>query len=175
MRTVLRTSPRADVRNAFEAFRHRRRRRIAAMALGVITSVQPACYAYVPMQGAQATPGEHVGLLVSDEGRIALRDQMGQGVDRIEGVLLEKSGDDLLMRVARVKTIRGQTSHWTGENVRIPLTTVARVEERKISGRKTLLLIAGLAAGAAILITTGTLGGFGFDNQPGEPGPPDDQ
>jgi hypothetical protein len=149
---------------------------VAAVALGVITAVQPACYAYVPLQGAQATPGEHVGLLVSDEGRIALRDQMGQGVDRIEGVLLEKNGEHLLMQVARVRTIRGQTSHWTGEHVRIPLTTVARVEERKISRRKTLLMIAGIAAGAAILIGTGTLGGFGFDSDSPNPepgGPPD--
>lgn len=149
---------------------------MAAMALGVITAVQPACYAYVPLQGAQATPGEHVGLLVSDEGRVALRDQMGQGVDRIEGILLEKNGDDYLMRVSSVKSIRGQTSHWTGEQVRIPLSTVARVEGRKISRGRTLLMIAGLAAGAAILLGTGLVSGFGFDSErPPEPGGPDDQ
>lgn len=159
------------------ALRHRRRRTMTAVALGVITSVQPACYAYVPLQGAQATPGDNIGLMVSDEGRVALRDQMGQGIDRIEGVLLEKNGDDFLMRVARVKTIRGQTSHWTGEHVRIPLSTVARVEERQVSRRKTILMVAGLVAGAAILIATGTLGGFGFDsdNPDPEPGGPPDQ
>src|SRR5688500_15526879 len=176
MRRMSRPVSPAGVRSAPWALRHRRRRTVAALALGVITSVQPACYAYVPLQGAQATPGEHVGLLVSDEGRIALRDQMGQGVDRIEGILLEKNGGDYLMRVSSVKTIRGQTAHWTGEQVRIPLTTVARVEGRKISRRKTLLMVAGVVAGAAILFATGTLGGFGFDSdRPGEPGGPDDQ
>lgn len=166
----------AGVRNAQWAFRHRRRRTVAAIVLGVITSLQPACYAYVPLQGAQAAPGEHVGLLVSDEGRIALRDQMGQGVDRIEGILLEKSGDDYLMRVSRVTTIRGQAAHWTGEQVRVPLSTVARVEGRKVSRRKTLLMVGGLVAGAAILLATGALGGFGFDNERPNPepgGPPD--
>jgi hypothetical protein len=80
------------------------------------------------------------------------------------------------MRVSRVRTIRGQTSHWTGEHVRIPLTTVAQVQERKISRRKTLLVVAGLAAGAAILLGTGALQGFGFDSdRPGEPGTPPDQ
>ena len=149
---------------------------MAALALGVMTSAQPACYAYVPVQGAQATPGEHVGLLVSDEGRIALRDQMGQGVDRIEGILLENTGDEYLMRVSRVKTIRGQTSHWTGEQVRVPLTTVARIEERQISRRKSVLMVAALLAGAAILLATGTVGNFGFDPEnPPEPGPPNNQ
>jgi hypothetical protein len=168
-------SPSGD-RIASIALRHRRRRAVAALALGAVTSLQPACYAYVPLQ-QQATPGDKVGLLVTDEGRIALREELGQGVDRVEGILLDKTGDDYLMRVARIRTIRGQTAHWTGEQVRIPLASVARVEQRKVSRRKTALLVAGLVAGAALLISTGTLRAFGFDSddEPGGNGEPNDQ
>jgi hypothetical protein len=149
---------------------------MAALALGAVTSLQPACYAYVPSQ-QQAVPGDKVGLLVTDEGRVNLREELGQGVDRVEGVLLEKAGDNYLMRVARIRTIRGQTAHWTGEQVRIPMASVARVEQRRISGRKTALLVAGLLVGAALLVSTGSLRAFGFDSddEPGGNGEPNDQ
>jgi hypothetical protein len=143
--------------------------------MGVVAA-NSACYAYVPTQ-VMAQPGEHVGLVVTDEGRVALRDQMGTGVDRIEGILLDKQPESYLLRVSKVRNVGGTTSHWTGEQIRIPPSSVMRVETRKLSGQKTALAVGGLVAGVALLFATNSLAVFGFPSErtPGEPGEPADQ
>jgi hypothetical protein len=139
--------------------------------MGVVAA-NSACYAYVPAQ-TSAQAGEHVGLLVTDEGRIALRDQMGAGVDRIEGILLDTQSEEYLLRVSKVRNVGGRTSHWTGEHIRIRPANIARVETRKMSGRKTALLVGGVVAGAALLFATNSLSVLGFSNDRDNPRPPD--
>jgi hypothetical protein len=161
----------ARVRSAHAALRIRRRRAVAGLMMSVVAA-NSACYAYVPAQ-TTAQPGEHVGLLVTDEGRVALRDQMGAGVDRIEGILLDTSGEEYLLQVAKVRNVGGTTSHWTGEHIRIRPSNIARVETRKVSGRKTALTVGGIVVGAALLFATNSLSVFGFENEREPRRPPD--
>jgi hypothetical protein len=65
-----------------------------------------ACYAYAPVT-TSPTVGTHVALDVNDEGRVALREQLGPGVVRLEGRLAAIEGNDLVLDASRVTQLRG--------------------------------------------------------------------
>lgn len=165
-----------SVRAGRKAVRRSPRRVLVGMALGAVTSVSTACYQYVPILGSTPQVGDRVALQVSDEGRVSLRDQFGPGVDRVEGLLLENGGDQYVVSVSKVRTIRGETSHWTGERVRIPQTAVARVHEQKFSRKRTIMAVSGAALAAVAFVASRSLIGFGNSGDPPPPGgPPPDQ
>ena len=156
-------------------FRRPWTRALVGMALGAVTTVNTACYQYVPVSGPAPEAGNKVEFLVTDEGRVNLRDQFGPGVDRVEGLLLERNGDQYLLSVSRVRSVGGETAHWTGEQVRIPQLAIARVHEQKFSRKKTLMAVGGAALAAVAFIASRSLLGGGNESQPGPPGPPPEQ
>lgn len=150
----------------------RRRRTVVGLALGIVTGSNAACYAYTPLRTGAMQSGDRVSLQVTDEGRVAMREQVGSGVDRIDGIYMETRGEEYIVRVSRVRTIRGTASHWSGEPVRVPLSAVARLDGRYFSRQKTLLAT-GIAVGAvAVLLLASSLAGFGFDSDRPPEGPP---
>jgi hypothetical protein len=102
-----------------------------------------------------------VAIDLSDQGRVALGNQIGPGVARIEGKLVEANGDGYVIGVSRIETIGGQGSQWTGERVRVQQTYVARVQERRLSKKRTLLAAATAAAAVGTFIVTRNLLGIG--------------
>jgi hypothetical protein len=150
----------------------RRRRTIMGMALGAVTVVNTACYSYAPLLGGTPRPGEPVGLVVNDVGRVALGEQVGTGVDRIEGILVDARDEQYVVRVSKVRNIRGQSAHWSGEPLRVPLSAVARVEGRYFSGRKTTLAVGIAIAAISLAIVGSSLAGFGFSQDRPPEGPP---
>jgi hypothetical protein len=134
-----------------------------------------ACFAYAPVASPTPQIGQRVALAITDQGRVAVGDQLGSGVARVEGRLAAVDGDDLLLGVTRVKLVGGTTSLWSGEQVRLRREYIARIEERKFSARRTLIAAGAAAVTVGLIIATASLTGIGLGgdkNRPRDP-PPD--
>ena len=132
-------------------------RRSVAISIGALHFCT-ACYSYVPVRSAPS-PGSQVALEVTDEGRVALNDKIGPGVVRLEGTLAGVEGDELLVDASAVRQVRGYISELGGVRVRLPQRHITRIDERRFSRRRTLMVIGGIAATvAAFFITKGLTG-----------------
>ena len=119
-------------------------RRSVAAAVGVL-HVCTACYAYAPVRSTPQ-PGAQVALEVTDEGRVALNEKIGPGVVRLEGTLAGVEGDELLVDADAARQVRGYVSDLGGVRVRLPQKYVTRMDERRFSRSRTLLVVGGIAA-----------------------------
>ena len=141
-------------------------RRSTALAVGLL-HVCTACFSYAPVQ-ATPRPGAQVALEVTDEGRVALSDRIGPGVVRLEGTLAGVEGDDLLVDATAVRQVRGYITDLGGVRVRVARRHVSRVDERRLSRSRTLLVIGGVVAVVATFFAI-KIGGKGTpgDEDPG--------
>lgn len=119
-------------------------RRSVAAAVGVL-HVCTACYSYAPVKSTPE-PGAQVALEVTDEGRVALNEKIGPGVVRLEGTLAGVEGDELLVDADAARQVRGYVSDLGGVRVRLPQKYVTRMDERRFSRSRTLLVVGGIAA-----------------------------
>ena len=120
-------------------------RRLTASFVVALQLLTTACYAYAPVQ---TTPpaGSQVALEVTDEGRVALSDKIGPGVVRLEGTLAGVEGDELLVDASAVRQVRGYISDLGGVRVRLPRRYVTRMDERRLSRSRSLLVVGGVVA-----------------------------
>ena len=153
----------------------RRPRITGALILMVMLATQSGCYTYAPAAGS-LTPGTRVAYTVTDRGRVALADQVGSGVVRIEGTIVQNTGSEYVLAVSRVRTLDGSASRWAGERVSLSHDHVANSFERRFSKGRTALAITATVVGVTAFIITRNLlaGGFGF-NDPDDRNPPPDQ
>lgn len=134
-----------------------------------------ACYEYVPMQ-TSTTSSPRVEVLVTDRGRLDLSPQLGQGVLSFEGTLDGRSDSSYVMRVAEVTYINRQTSRWSGEAITVSQGAVRDIRVRRLSKKRTFLVIAGsVVTGLAFVVSRGLFGGANVDPDPGQPPPPNGQ
>jgi hypothetical protein len=87
-----------------------------------------------------------VALEVTDEGRLALNEKIGPGVVRLEGTLAGMEGDELLVDASAVKQVRGYITDLGGVRVRLPKSYVTRMDERRFSRSRTLMVAGGVVA-----------------------------
>jgi hypothetical protein len=118
-----------------------------------------------------------VAYTVTDRGRVALADQVGPGVARVEGTVLQKTGSGYVLAMSRVRTIDGSMSRWAGERVTIEQDHVANSYERKFSKQRTAVAIGATIVGATVFIITRNLIATGLPFGPGDDGrtPPNNQ
>lgn len=119
----------------------------------------------MPLRSGPAV-GSRVALEINDDGRIALRDQLGPGIVRLEGRLSAMDGDAMLVEAVNVTLIRGSALPVGNVMVRVSPQHVERMDERRLSRRRTWLVIGG---GAAIVVTFLLSGGFGGRTPTNEP------
>jgi hypothetical protein len=127
-------------------------RRFVAGFVAALQLLSTACYAYTPVN---TTPpaGAQVALEVTDEGRIALSDKIGPGVVRLEGTLAGEEGDELLVYASAVSQVRGYITDLGGVRVRLPKRYVTRMDERRLSRTRSLLVVGGVVAIVAAFFT----------------------
>jgi hypothetical protein len=127
-------------------------RRSIAGFVAALQLLSTACYAYAPVQ---TTPqaGAQVALEVTDEGRVALSDKIGPGVVRLEGTLAGEEGDELLVDASAVRQVRGYITDLGGVRVRLPKRYVTRMDERRLSRTRSLLVVGGVVAIVAAFFT----------------------
>lgn len=143
--------------------------RHAALTLLLLVA---GCYTYRPLENPAPASGTRVAANLTDAGSVALASQIGPGVSSVRGEVLESSPDALLLALTSVLGRNEQETFWKGEQVRIPLTTVARVEQRRFALGKTVLFGGAVLGGlfAAIKAFEGG-GGGGMSGGGGGPEP----
>jgi len=135
----------------------RRSRSVGVVAAVLVSS---ACYTTVVQPPEASLLDARAEFLVNDEGRVALRDQMGPGVGKVEGRVVLQDDESWTVRVHRVTTISGVAYAWMGESVRIPTRAVYTVSRRDLDRRATVIAAAGVTgAVAAFMWSRGLFGG----------------
>jgi hypothetical protein len=122
----------------------------------VMLATQSGCYTYAPAAGEFA-PGTRVAYTVTDRGRVALADQVGPGVMRVEGTVLQNTGSGYVVAMSRVRTIDGSIARWAGERVTVEKDHVANSFERRFSKQRTAVAVAATAVGVTVFIITRNL------------------
>lgn len=123
------------------------------------------CYSYrlVPTTPA---PGVELSLELNDLGRYQLGDHLGQGVARIEGLLVSLVDSQYTLRAERTIGLAGNTMPWNGEQVTVSTAYVSLARERRFSPSRTIVLAGVFAAGFAVVAGQSLLGsGFGSGDQ----------
>jgi hypothetical protein len=119
-------------------------RRAVAFAVGVLY-LCTACYSYAPVRSTPQ-PGAQVALEVTDEGRVALNEKIGPGVVRLEGTLAGVEGDELLVDASAARQVRGYVTDLGGVRVRLPQRYVTKMDERRFSRSRTLIVAGSVVA-----------------------------
>jgi hypothetical protein len=122
------------------------------------------CYSYQPLESPAPASGTEVSADLTDSGSLAMASQIGPGVTSVRGEVVESSPDGLLLALISVMGRNDQEVLWSGEQVRIPRTTVARMQQRRFAPGKTILFGGVVASGlfaAVKAFTGGSIGGGG--------------
>ena len=131
------------------------------------------CYTYAPLDTSTPQVGEHIAVDVTDRGRVELGERLGTGVMRVEGTLTRTDSQDLEMNVWRVMSIGGETSRWSGENVRFRRDLAAKVQLRYLNRTRTYLVAGAAVAGLVVFAKSfDLLGNFVGGSDPNEGPPP---
>ena len=112
--------------------------------------VAAGCYTYTPVGEPRPGVGSRISAELTGAGADSLARAIGPGAQAVRGEVLAQSETELLLSVVSVTGRGGEEVFWNGEAVQLPTVTVARLERRKFSLGRSLVL-AGAAVGAAFL------------------------
>jgi hypothetical protein len=73
--------------------------------------------------------------------------QIGPGALSLRGEVLQTEADAMVLALRSVLGRNEQETYWKGEHVRIPMITVARVQQRRFALGKTLMFGGALVGG----------------------------
>jgi hypothetical protein len=133
----------------------------------VCMAVLGACYRNVPIgNGEPLQPGTRIVVHLTPLGTANLGRLLGANTEAMEAQLVRNSADSLLLSVSSVHDVRGVQTSWAGEQLSIARADVARVEERKLSRRRSFALGGGILLGALLIRVIGDAGGFGGSGEP---------
>jgi hypothetical protein len=145
--------------------------RVSALILVVLVA---GCYSYHPLEDPAPASGTQVAADLTDTGSLELASQVGPGVMSLRGEVVESNHDALLLALTSVLGRNEQEIFWRGEQVKVPLTVVMRVQQRRFAPGKTILfggaVLGGLLAAVKAFEGNGNPGGG-----PGSGGPPSTQ
>lgn len=145
-------------------------RQSRGVALVVAALALSACYRSAPQSSSASLVERRAEFLLSDEGRVAMRSQVGQGAGKLEGRVVRQDDSSWTVRVYRLTTISGESFAWAGEAVELPKGAVSSVATRDFDRQATVLFAAGVTgAVAAFMWSRGLLGG-GFETEPTDGG-----
>jgi hypothetical protein len=145
----------------------------AVLGLALLVPHLTGCYQHVPASPATLTGGTEVSLGITDEGRVALADQVGPGIRRLEGRVLEITDTSLVLALTRVNLIDLDIAmQRDGERVEVARSQISDLRERQLSRSRTWLAVGGAVAAVLSLFLI-ALSGFGGDDPIERPGPGD--
>jgi hypothetical protein len=127
------------------------------------------CYTYRPIATPSPSPGQRVSAQLTAEGSRDLAGQIGPEILHVEGNVLKADSAGLDLEVREIESYRGIRSDWHGEHVRLPLQSVAGMQQRRLSVGGTGLLAGVLGTGLYVVYRI--LGGAGlFEGGKGQVG-----
>ncbi len=148
--------------------RHRARRLCAALAGAFLLPAATGCYTYRQAPDGTLPLGSTVALGITDRGRVAVGEQVGPGVLRIRGELVDKTDSTYVLRVKSVEHLNGRTTKWSGEQLVVSRDHVGTAAEQRYSRGRTWLAISGVAVGVALTATAITLNTSGREGGGGK-------
>ena len=133
--------------------------------LGTLLSTLLGCYKYVPTDLDAVPTGDRVRALLSVEAQQDLMQRIGTHYTILEGKLLDKNDDDLIVSLAtgKVSGYYGSQSYY--QRIDVARQGVVRLDVRKVDAFQTLGLMGLLAGGTAFIVYKGFV--------EGEPGGPE--
>lgn len=146
------------------------RRALASVLVGGLV-FSSACFTYAAAPETAVLTEQRAEFRISDEGRVALRSQLGVGVRTIEGRVASQSESDWTVRVYRITLLDGSASVWSGETVGVPRTAVDAVMRRDFDRQRSTVAAAGTAGAVVLFVLSRSLLGGGSLFGPSGPGP----
>lgn len=130
------------------------------------------CYHYVPASNTRMALGADVEIAITDSGRVEVADRLGPGVQSLRGQVLQSTDSSLVVSVRWVEYIGNSFPvEWNGQWLELSNDLVTGVREKRFSRTRTLIMT-GVVAAAATLVTTlgigGIIGGGDVPNRPGD-------
>jgi hypothetical protein len=140
---------------------------------GLAFLVLAGCYSYRPLETPAPDSGARVEADLTDRGTVAMASQIGPGALSVRGEVLQTEPEALVLALTSVQGRNQQETFWKGEHVKIPLVTVARVQQRQFALKKTLLFGGAVLGGlfAAVAAFGGSSAGGGGGGGGGDPSP----
>ncbi len=146
-----------------------------ALTFLLVTPVLVSCYTYVPATLETVPEGSRVRALISTEAQIDLERRIGLDARELEGDLVERSTDRVLLAVKVPPPATGlATTRALRQRIDLAPRDVLRLDVRKTDGARTALLLGGIA-GAATLGIVAVLEGGNPGQGPNGGGPPPEQ
>lgn len=126
------------------------------------------CYVTTPIPSAPApTAGTKLHVQLTDAGSASLAQYLGPNVNYVDGRLLGESDTTMSLSVSGLTFRSGQEQYWKGENVSLPHSAIATIQQKKVSWWRSSLLAGGVIAGlASIGLVAGTSSGGARKNGP---------
>ena len=145
-------------------------RRFSGPAIMMLTAWSLlGCYSYIPVNSSLPTTGS-VRVILNDEGAASLRKTLGNDVRQIDGSVAGSKSDSLVIAVEKTFTSSGERFISSGDTVAISRASSERIDIRRISRKRSLLLGLGVIA-VVILALAGINGSNGSASGDGQPSP----
>jgi hypothetical protein len=131
------------------------------MRAGILWATLPlvgACYTYDSVEQPAPVAGTRIEAELTGTGSTELAGQLGRDITTLRGQVIDSNDVGLLVALNSVTLRNHERTSWKGERVRIPLSTVARVNQRRFSLGRSLLL-GGAAIGALLAAVVAFDGG----------------
>lgn len=131
------------------------------------------CYSYHPLETPTPRSGTRVEADLTGGGSLAMASQIGPGAMSVRGEVLQAESEAMVLALTSVLGRNEQETYWRGEHVRIPLITVARVQQRRFALGKTILFGGAIVGGlfTAVKAFEGDGSGGGMSGGGGGPSP----
>ena len=122
-----------------------------------------ACYVTTPVPSAPAPePGTKLHVELTDAGSASLAQYLGPNVNYVDGRLLGQSDTTMSLSVSGLTLRSGAEQYWKGENVSLPHSAIATIQQKKVSWWRSTLLAGGIIAG---LTSIGLIAGSSSGSQ----------
>ena len=129
------------------------------------------CYVAKPVVGESVPAGTEVLVKLTDLGRVTMAAQLGPSVDVVEGRLVSRDANEVVVAASSISLLAGGHQVWTGERIRIKADQVALLSERKFSKGRTAIVSAAVL-GVVVAVAKGGLTGL-LSGSDGKPAPTD--
>ncbi|MBI4539215.1 MAG: hypothetical protein HY704_06890 [Gemmatimonadetes bacterium] len=137
------------------------------LALSILLA---GCYRYVPARMGGVPPGTAVRVHLTEEGARRLEELTGRERRQVSGELLGW-GEQVLISAA-VPAADGMVDRGLRQRIIVARDEVVAVEVRELDRVRTVVLVAGVAAGATAAIVGAFTGGGGEGSRPEPPDGP---
>lgn len=143
---------------------------LRAVAGGLLTLQVAGCYQYVPAASSTFPAGTDVSLSITDEGRVALAERIGEGLRRVNGQLLGTTDTTFVLAAYSFEFLDVNLPvRANGKRLDIARKYVTDLRVKQLSKKRTWVA-AGFAVLGAAIASTIAITGFGADPGSTKPG-----